>query len=141
MYARMVCAQPPLSMRVAKALTTPLMQQQAASMTPCYAAPLDSCCAPAALGPAAAAQVAREGFVVFFSEVFDAMFRLCADSESNVQNAVQFLDNLVKVGGTREEGGGGPAAAGGGSSACQGASVGTLHTQADQLGVGATAVT
>ena len=42
-------------------------------------------------------QVAREGFVVFFSEVFDAMFRLCADSETNVQNAVQFLDNLVKV--------------------------------------------
>jgi hypothetical protein len=35
--------------------------------------------------------------VVFFSEVFDAMFRLCADSETNVQNAVQFLDNLVKV--------------------------------------------
>lgn len=26
------------------------------------------------------------------------MFRLCADSESNVQNAVSFLDNLVKVG-------------------------------------------
>lgn len=36
--------------------------------------------------------------MVFFSEVFDAMFRLCADSEINVQNAVQFLDNLVKVG-------------------------------------------
>lgn len=35
--------------------------------------------------------------MVFFSEVFDAMFRLCADSETNVQNAVQFLDNLVKV--------------------------------------------
>ena len=42
-------------------------------------------------------QVAREGFIIFFSEVFDAMFRLCADSETNVQNAVQFLDNLVKV--------------------------------------------
>lgn len=25
--------------------------------------------------------------------------RLCADPEANVQNAVQFLDNLVKVGG------------------------------------------
>lgn len=37
---------------------------------------------------------------MFFSEVFDAMFRLCADSETNVQNAVQFLDNLVKVGGS-----------------------------------------
>jgi vacuole morphology and inheritance protein 14 len=46
-------------------------------------------------------QVARDGFIIFFSEVFDAMFRLCADSESNVQNAVQFLDNLVKVGGPR----------------------------------------
>lgn len=42
-------------------------------------------------------QVARDTFIVFFSEVFDAMFRLCADSEQNVQNAVQFLDNLVKV--------------------------------------------
>jgi hypothetical protein len=41
--------------------------------------------------------VAREGFVVFFSEAFDAMFRLCADSEANVQNAVTFLDNLVKA--------------------------------------------
>lgn len=30
------------------------------------------------------------------SQVFDAMFRLCADSESSVQSAVQFLDNLVK---------------------------------------------
>jgi vacuole morphology and inheritance protein 14 len=44
-------------------------------------------------------QVARDNFIVFFSEVFDAMFRLCADSETNVQNAVQFLDNLVKVSG------------------------------------------
>ncbi|WIA13429.1 hypothetical protein OEZ85_007009 [Tetradesmus obliquus] len=42
------------------------------------------------------AKVARDNFIVFFSEVFDAMFRLCADSETNVQNAVQFLDNLVK---------------------------------------------
>lgn len=42
-------------------------------------------------------QVSRDTFIVFFSEVFDAMFRLCADSEQNVQNAVQFLDNLVKV--------------------------------------------
>jgi hypothetical protein len=30
-------------------------------------------------------------------QVFDAMFRLCADSDSNVMNAVTFLDNLVKV--------------------------------------------
>jgi hypothetical protein len=34
---------------------------------------------------------------VFFSEAFDAMFRLCADPEASVQNAVAFLDNLVKV--------------------------------------------
>lgn len=36
--------------------------------------------------------------MVFFHDVFDALFRLCADSEANVQNAAQFLDNLVKVG-------------------------------------------
>lgn len=40
---------------------------------------------------------AREGFVEFFPEVFDATFRLCADPEANVQSAVQFLDSLVKV--------------------------------------------
>ncbi len=44
------------------------------------------------------AKVAREGFMMFFHDVFDALFRLCADSEANVQNAAQFLDNLVKVG-------------------------------------------
>ena len=43
------------------------------------------------------AKVAREGFMVFFHDVFDALFRLCADSEANVQNAAQFLDNLVKA--------------------------------------------
>ncbi|KAL0018783.1 hypothetical protein WJX77_010592 [Trebouxia sp. C0004] len=42
------------------------------------------------------AKVAREGFMIFFHDVFDALFRLCADSEANVQNAAQFLDNLVK---------------------------------------------
>ncbi|KAL0036125.1 hypothetical protein WJX79_004382 [Trebouxia sp. C0005] len=42
------------------------------------------------------AKVAREGFMMFFHDVFDALFRLCADSEANVQNAAQFLDNLVK---------------------------------------------
>ena len=35
--------------------------------------------------------------MIFFHDVFDALFRLCADSEANVQNAAQFLDNLVKV--------------------------------------------
>ena len=43
------------------------------------------------------AKVARECFMIFFHDVFDALFRLCADSEANVQNAAQFLDNLVKV--------------------------------------------
>ena len=43
------------------------------------------------------AKVARDGFITFFNDVFDALFRLCADSEPNVQNAAQFLDNLVKV--------------------------------------------
>ncbi|KAG2488883.1 hypothetical protein HYH03_012677 [Edaphochlamys debaryana] len=42
------------------------------------------------------AKVARGTFILFFNEVFDAMFRLCADSEPNVQNAVQFLDALIK---------------------------------------------
>ncbi|KAK9810224.1 hypothetical protein WJX72_006988 [[Myrmecia] bisecta] len=42
------------------------------------------------------AKVAREAFIVFFNDVFDALFRLCADSEPNVQNAAQFLDNLIK---------------------------------------------
>jgi hypothetical protein len=53
-------------------------------------------------------QVARDTFIVFFSEVFDAMFRLCADSETNVQNAVQFLDNLVKVRSVLARGAGSP---------------------------------
>lgn len=43
------------------------------------------------------AKSAREGFVEFFPEVFDATFRLCADAEPNVQSAIQFLDSLVKV--------------------------------------------
>ena len=43
------------------------------------------------------AKVAREDFTPFFPEVFEALFKLCADSERNVQNAAQFLDNLIKV--------------------------------------------
>lgn len=42
------------------------------------------------------AKVAREDFIPFFPEVFEALFKLCADSERNVQNAAQFLDNLIK---------------------------------------------
>ncbi|KAF5837786.1 vacuolar 14 Fab1-binding region-domain-containing protein [Dunaliella salina] len=49
------------------------------------------------------AKVAREPFIIFFNEVFDAMFRLCADAEANVLNAVQFLDNLVKWAGAGRE--------------------------------------
>lgn len=43
------------------------------------------------------AKVAREDFIPFFPEVFEALFKLCADSERNVQNAAQFLDNLIKA--------------------------------------------
>lgn len=43
------------------------------------------------------AKVSREAFLAFFPEVFDALFRLCADSEPNIMNAAAFLDNLVKV--------------------------------------------
>lgn len=43
------------------------------------------------------AKVAREDFLPFFPEVFNALFKLCADAERNVQNAAQFLDNLIKV--------------------------------------------
>eukprot|EP00197_Chlamydomonas_leiostraca_P006683 CAMPEP_0202873426 /NCGR_PEP_ID=MMETSP1391-20130828/23249_1 /ASSEMBLY_ACC=CAM_ASM_000867 /TAXON_ID=1034604 /ORGANISM="Chlamydomonas leiostraca, Strain SAG 11-49" /LENGTH=390 /DNA_ID=CAMNT_0049554645 /DNA_START=42 /DNA_END=1210 /DNA_ORIENTATION=+ len=42
------------------------------------------------------AKVARESFLLFFNDVFEALFKLCADPEPNVQNAVTFLDNLVK---------------------------------------------
>lgn len=41
--------------------------------------------------------MAREAFISFFPEVFDALFKLCADTEPNVQNATSFLDNLVKA--------------------------------------------
>ena len=43
------------------------------------------------------AKVARESFIVFFQDVFDALFRLCADAEPNVQDAAQFLDSLIKA--------------------------------------------
>jgi hypothetical protein len=86
-----------------------LEYQKCLLLTGLCCAVLHRAAAAAAAVPVAVCQVAREGFVVFFSEVFDAMFRLCADSETNVQNAVQFLDNLVKVGagtGVRVGGGG-----------------------------------
>ena len=42
------------------------------------------------------AKVARDEFVVFFNDVFDALCRLSADVDPNVQNAAQLLDKLVK---------------------------------------------
>ena len=43
------------------------------------------------------AKTSREAFLAFFPEVFDALFRLCADAEPNVKNAASFLDSFVKV--------------------------------------------
>ncbi|GBG76755.1 hypothetical protein CBR_g22971 [Chara braunii] len=42
------------------------------------------------------AKVARGDFIVFFNEVFDALCKLSADTDPNVQNAVHLLDRLVK---------------------------------------------
>ena len=42
------------------------------------------------------AKVAREAFVPYFPSVFDALCRLSADNDSNVQNAAHLLDRLVK---------------------------------------------
>lgn len=43
------------------------------------------------------AQVARGDFIVFFNEIFDALCKLSADSDPNVQSAAHLLDRLVKV--------------------------------------------
>ena len=42
------------------------------------------------------AKVARGGFVAFFNDVFDALCKLSADADPNVQNAAHLLDRLVK---------------------------------------------
>lgn len=42
-------------------------------------------------------QVTRSDIVVFFNEVFDALCKLTADSDPNVQSAAHLLDRLVKV--------------------------------------------
>jgi hypothetical protein len=42
-------------------------------------------------------QVARGDFIVFFNDVFDALCKLSADSDPNVQSAAHLLDRLVKV--------------------------------------------
>jgi hypothetical protein len=47
--------------------------------------------------PLAQAKSTRDSFLQVFPEVFDALFRLCSDADTNVQNAASFLDNLCKV--------------------------------------------
>eukprot|EP00959_Pyramimonas_sp_CCMP1952_P324986 6802418-Pyramimonas_sp.AAC.1 len=42
------------------------------------------------------AKVTRKKFIIFFQDVFDALCRLAADTDPNVQNAAQLLDRLVK---------------------------------------------
>lgn len=42
------------------------------------------------------AKSTRDSFLAVFPEVFEALFRLCSDADTNVQNAASFLDNLVK---------------------------------------------
>lgn len=43
------------------------------------------------------AQVVREDFIIFFNQIFDALSKLSADSNADVQNAAHLLDRLVKV--------------------------------------------
>lgn len=45
------------------------------------------------------AKVTREDFMPFFTDTFDALFRLCGDMDSAVHQATTFLDNLMKVSG------------------------------------------
>ncbi|XP_011021776.1 PREDICTED: protein VAC14 homolog isoform X2 [Populus euphratica] len=42
------------------------------------------------------AKVVRGDFIVFFNEIFDALCKLSADSDPNVQSAAHLLDRLVK---------------------------------------------
>ncbi|CAM6095577.1 unnamed protein product [Calypogeia fissa] len=42
------------------------------------------------------AKVSRGEFIVFFNEIFDALCKLSADSDPNVQSAAHLLDRLVK---------------------------------------------
>ncbi|XP_077236032.1 protein VAC14 homolog isoform X2 [Tasmannia lanceolata] len=42
------------------------------------------------------AKVVRGDFIVFFNQIFDALCKLSADSDSNVQSAAHLLDRLVK---------------------------------------------
>lgn len=43
------------------------------------------------------AQVVRGDFIIFFNQIFDALCKLSADSDTNVQSAAHLLDRLVKV--------------------------------------------
>lgn len=43
------------------------------------------------------AQVVRGDFIIFFNQIFDALCKLSADSDANVQSAAHLLDRLVKV--------------------------------------------
>lgn len=42
-------------------------------------------------------QVVRGDFIFFFNQIFDALCKLSADSDPNVQSAAHLLDRLVKV--------------------------------------------
>ncbi|KAF8021139.1 hypothetical protein BT93_G1540 [Corymbia citriodora subsp. variegata] len=42
------------------------------------------------------AKVVRGEFIFFFNQIFDALCKLSADSDANVQNAAHLLDRLVK---------------------------------------------
>lgn len=42
------------------------------------------------------AKVARGEFILFFNQIFDALCKLSADSDANVQSAAHLLDRLVK---------------------------------------------
>ncbi|XP_028785293.1 protein VAC14 homolog [Neltuma alba] len=42
------------------------------------------------------AKVVRGEFIVFFNQIFDALCKLSADSDANVQSAAHLLDRLVK---------------------------------------------
>jgi vacuole morphology and inheritance protein 14 len=42
------------------------------------------------------AKVVRGDFIIFFNKIFDALCKLSADSDANVQSAAHLLDRLVK---------------------------------------------
>lgn len=54
-------------------------------------------CAIAIDAPCGLLQVVRGEFILFFNKIFDALCKLSADSDANVQSAAHLLDRLVKV--------------------------------------------